>query len=83
MDKSTIDTAAPLQPGMNFSHMVTNGVSWLQQFSGDTWTDHNRHDPGITVLESFSYALTDLSYRLNFPIEDLLQANNNTATLGG
>lgn len=27
------------------------------------WTDHNAHDPGITVLEVLSYALTDLLLR--------------------
>jgi len=27
------------------------------------WTSHNTHDPGITVLELFSYALSDLQYR--------------------
>ncbi|SVD38771.1 uncharacterized protein METZ01_LOCUS391625, partial [marine metagenome] len=23
----------------------------LQEFSGETWTDYNLHDPGITILE--------------------------------
>ena len=27
------------------------------------WTAHNTHDPGITVLELLSYALSDLQYR--------------------
>jgi hypothetical protein len=27
------------------------------------WTDSQAHDPGITVLEVFSYALSDLQYR--------------------
>jgi hypothetical protein len=27
------------------------------------WTDHNSHDPGITVLEVLAYALTDLHHR--------------------
>ena len=29
------------------------------------WTAHNTHDPGITVLELLSYALTELQYRSN------------------
>jgi len=29
------------------------------------WTTHNTHDPGITVLEVLSYALTELQYRSN------------------
>ena len=27
------------------------------------WTDHNTHDPGVTVLEALCYVLTDLQYR--------------------
>jgi hypothetical protein len=27
------------------------------------WTEHNTHDPGMTVLELLAYALTDLQYR--------------------
>jgi hypothetical protein len=27
------------------------------------WTDHNTHDPGVTVLELLAYALNDLQYR--------------------
>jgi hypothetical protein len=29
------------------------------------WTTHNTHDPGITMLELLSYALTELQYRSN------------------
>jgi hypothetical protein len=29
------------------------------------WTDHNRHDPGITLLEAALYALADLDYRID------------------
>jgi hypothetical protein len=32
---------------------------------GPEWTDHNVHDPSITVLEILAYALTDLQYRRN------------------
>jgi hypothetical protein len=40
--------------------------------AGKIWTDHNLHDPGITILELLCYAITDLSYRASLPIEDLL-----------
>ncbi|NEQ10530.1 MAG: hypothetical protein F6K37_32810 [Moorea sp. SIO4E2] len=36
------------------------------------WTDYNTHDPGITILEQLCYAITDLSYRLDFEMKDLL-----------
>jgi hypothetical protein len=43
---------------------------------GNTWTDHNLHDPGITLLEHLAYAISDLCYRLGFEIEDLLAEND-------
>jgi hypothetical protein len=36
------------------------------------WTDYNVHDPGITILEAFCYAITDLAYRIGWNIEDIL-----------
>ncbi|MBL7803983.1 MAG: hypothetical protein JNL02_09630 [Saprospiraceae bacterium] len=36
------------------------------------WSDHNLHDPGITLLEHLAYAISDLSYRLGFDMADLL-----------
>ncbi|MEK8048731.1 hypothetical protein AACH10_00600 [Ideonella sp. DXS22W] len=44
----------------------------LRGLAGDTWTDHNAHDPGITLLESMCYALTDLGYRIDHPVADLV-----------
>lgn len=44
----------------------------LRGLAGDTWTDHNTHDPGITLLESLCYALTDLGYRIDHPVADLM-----------
>src|SRR5690606_12730294 len=36
------------------------------------WTDFNTHDPGITILEQLCYAITDLGYRTNLAIPELL-----------
>ena len=44
----------------------------IRQLAGTTWTDHNAHDPGITILEQIAFALSDLGYRLNFKVEDLI-----------
>lgn len=38
----------------------------------EQWSDYNLHDPGITIMETLCYAISDLGYRLDFPIEDLL-----------
>lgn len=44
----------------------------LRGLAGETWTDHNAHDPGITLLETLCYALTDLGYRADHPVADLM-----------
>ena len=51
--------------------LFEEGLKFVQHYSGKIWTDYNYHDPGVTFLEYLAYALTDLGYRTNFPIEDL------------
>lgn len=59
---------------MDWSLLRREGLGLIQALNGATprWTDYNPSDPGITFLESLCYALTDLGYRLEFPIEELL-----------
>jgi len=47
-------------------------MALVRSLAGDTWTDHNTHDPGVTILEQLCYALTDLGYRSQFALPDLL-----------
>ncbi|MBK7173997.1 MAG: diguanylate cyclase [Bacteroidales bacterium] len=54
------------------SRLYAIGLEHVQQLSNQIWTDYNVHDPGITILELLSYALTDLEYRASFPMKDLL-----------
>ncbi len=64
----------PSTPGMNYAFLLQEGLNLLQQLVGESgaWTNYNSSDPGITMLEQFCYAITDLSYRLSFAMEDLL-----------
>lgn len=57
---------------MDYEYLLEKGIEYIQQLSGNNWTDYNYHDPGITILEQLCYALTDLGYRTNFSIVDLL-----------
>lgn len=59
------------KPILRYDLLFEEGLSYVQKYSGKIWTDYNYHDPGVTFLEYLSYALTDLGYRTNFPIEDL------------
>ncbi len=57
---------------MDFTLLREEGIEHIQSMSGRIWTDYNAHDPGITILEHLCYAITDLSYRLSFDMQDLL-----------
>src|SRR5688572_6457695 len=56
---------------LDFDKMRKEGIDHLGQLSGKIWTDHNAHDPGITILEMLCYALLDLGYRTSLPAKDL------------
>lgn len=51
-------------------------LSELQRLSGKVWTDFNLHDPGVTITDILNYALTELDYRLAFPLQDYLTTSN-------
>lgn len=44
----------------------------IQRLSGKVWTDYNAHDPGVTLADIVNYALTELDYKLGFPLTDYL-----------
>ena len=56
---------------LDFKKLRESAVRYLGELSGRIWTDHNEHDPGITILETLIYALMDLGYRTNLPAGDL------------
>ncbi|RZM20890.1 MAG: hypothetical protein EOO88_34880, partial [Pedobacter sp.] len=72
IDAGYIDTELPLTRPEDFYFLRAEGVKLIEKLSGKVWTDYNTHDPGITLLEAFCYALTDLGYRTAFDIKDLL-----------
>lgn len=74
MDSSKLisKTNASFPGYLDFKKLRKKGIEHCQTLSSELWTDFNLHDPGLTILEVLCYALTDLGYRTNFPIEDLL-----------
>ncbi|MBL8348250.1 MAG: hypothetical protein JNN03_22660 [Rubrivivax sp.] len=66
---------------VGFERLLAQGLQQLQQLSGESWTDHNLHDPGITVLEQLCFALTELAYRADLPITDHLAAPDGSIDL--
>ncbi|MDX6692885.1 MAG: hypothetical protein QOF02_488 [Blastocatellia bacterium] len=71
-EPTTISPEEPVNKGMDYPALKEEGLRLVQQLSSDIWTDYNEHDPGVTTLEQLCYALTELSYRAELPLEDLL-----------
>ena len=47
----------------------------LRSAASSTWTDHNLHDPGITILEALCYAITEMGLRSGMEIRDLIASD--------
>ena len=66
---------------MQYDFLRQFGLDSIQIVSGGKWTDYNYHDPGITFLEQLCYAITDLGYRTNFPIQDILLTSDDLSLI--
>lgn len=61
-----------------YSRLQKQTLTEVQRLSGRVWTDFNVHDPGVTLADIADYALTELDYKLNFPLVDYLTTKDNT-----
>ncbi len=61
---------------LDFDKLRKEGLAHIGNLSGKIWTDHNVHDPGVTILEVLIYAIMDLGYKTNLPFEDLIAFQN-------
>ncbi len=77
--KQTITSLEETDPALDQAQLFAMGLDDIRRFSWRQWTDHNTHDPGITILELLCYTLTDLSYRAQYPLEDLLATPTDNA----
>ena len=72
-DYPTISRENPnFPPYLDFQALRRLGIDYIQGLSSQLWTDYNLHDPGVTILEVLCYAVTDLGYRTQLDIKDLL-----------
>lgn len=60
------------EPAFDYEQLRREAIAHVQRLSGKTWTDYNLHDPGVTILEQLCYAITDLAYRTDFPVDEIL-----------
>ena len=63
---------------LSFDRLREMGIEEIQRLSGELWTDYNLHDPGVTILEQLCYALTDLGYRVDHDVADILAGEDGT-----
>ncbi|MEM6722860.1 MAG: hypothetical protein AAF598_02420, partial [Bacteroidota bacterium] len=61
-----------LQNSQDYGFLREEGLKYIEALAHQLWTDFNSHDPGITMLEAISFAITDLGYRTSFDIKDIL-----------
>lgn len=77
MEPVTISKTSDLPPELDYYALRKEGLKLLQDLSGNEWTDYNIHDPGITILEHLCYALTELGYKTNRDIREIIAASIN------
>lgn len=65
-----------LKPSQDYEFLRKEGLKHVEKLGNRLWTDYNAHDPGITILEALSFMITELGYRTDFDIKDLLTGKN-------
>lgn len=70
-----ISIAPPQMKSQDFEFLREEGMKLIRANATDTWTDHNLHDPGITILEACCYAITEMGLRSGIPMRDLLASD--------
>ncbi|MGH2664789.1 hypothetical protein [Flavobacterium sp.] len=61
-----------LPPHQDFNFLKNEAIEYIQKHIGSEWTNFNPSDPGMTILDQFCYALTELGYCTDFSIPDIL-----------
>jgi len=67
-----IEKDRKLNPSQDFQFLLQEGLRHIETLGHKFWTDYNVHDPGITILDVLCYAITELGYRADFDIKDLV-----------
>jgi len=65
MTQATPITAfVPSDPDADWEMVRARVMAQLTTLTGDTWTDHNPSDPGVTFADLGAFGLADLHYRV-------------------
>lgn len=74
-ETGTISRQSPDLKSQDFAFLREEGMKILRAIAASTWSDHNIHDPGITMLEAFCYAITEIGLRTSMEMEDLIASD--------
>lgn len=66
-----------LKDPQNYALLRETGLKYIEKLGHQLWSDYNIHDPGITLLELLCYGITDLGFRTDYNIADLLTRYEN------
>lgn len=69
-----ISGVPPDRTSADYAALRESGMQWIRRWAKESWTDHNVHDPGITLLEACSYAMTEIGLRLELDVADLIRS---------
>jgi hypothetical protein len=67
-----ISAAPPPRRAQDFAILREVAMDEVRARAGLTWTDHNAHDAGISILEAVCYAITELGLKLDQDLPDLI-----------
>lgn len=81
-----VDTFSITRPtgqhiSLDYDALYAEGITHIQSLSGKLWTDYNAHDPGITILELMCYAITELGYRSDYEVKDIITPSPDEAAV--
>jgi hypothetical protein len=76
---ATVSPGSVLKVARDFYELRREGIGHIEDTGSGRWTDYNTHDPGITILEAVAYAITELAYRTDFTVADILASASPSA----
>ncbi len=76
-EQNSITQIEPTNDILDYAFLRQVGIEEIQNLAGKVWTDYNYHDPGITILETLAFALTELGYKSRYSVEDILATDGS------
>ncbi|WMU75409.1 hypothetical protein OQ483_23740 (plasmid) [Enterobacter bugandensis] len=66
-----------VQEQIHYDTLWSVAQNALALYAGQRWTARGDADPGITLMQAFTWGVSDVSYRHTLPLEDLLSADKD------